>query len=71
MSKGVAIVTGGASGIGAAISRRMLSDGYEVISLALRKPDWSDDKLHAVEVDLTDEQATQARPRPMSPRALP
>jgi NAD(P)-dependent dehydrogenase (short-subunit alcohol dehydrogenase family) len=59
MSRGVAIVTGGASGIGAAISRRMLSDGYEVISLALRKPDWSDDKLHAVEVDLTDEQATK------------
>ena len=59
MSKGVAIVTGGASGIGAAISRRMLTDGYEVISLALRKPDWTDSKLHAVEVDLTDEQATR------------
>jgi NAD(P)-dependent dehydrogenase (short-subunit alcohol dehydrogenase family) len=59
VSKGVAIVTGGASGIGAAISRRMLTDGYEVISLALRKPDWTDSKLHAVEVDLTDEQATR------------
>ncbi len=59
MSTGVAIVTGGASGIGAAISRRMLADGYEVISLALRRPDWSDDKLHAIEVDLTDEQATR------------
>ncbi len=59
MSKGIAIVTGGASGIGAAISRRMLSDGYEVISLALRKPDWTDAKLHAVEVDLTDERATK------------
>jgi 3-oxoacyl-[acyl-carrier protein] reductase len=58
VSTGVAIVTGGASGIGAAISRRMLADGYEVISLALRKPDWSDDKLHAIEVDLTDEKAT-------------
>ena len=59
MNTGVAIVTGGARGIGAAISRRMLADGYEVISLALRKPDWSDPKLHAVEVDLTDEQATR------------
>lgn len=59
MSTGVAIVTGGASGIGAAISRRMLADGYDVISLALRKPDWTDPKLHAVEVDLTDEQATR------------
>jgi NAD(P)-dependent dehydrogenase (short-subunit alcohol dehydrogenase family) len=59
VSTGFAIVTGGASGIGAAISRRMLADGYEVISLALRKPDWTDSKLHAVEVDLTDEQATR------------
>jgi len=59
VSKSVAIVTGGASGIGAAISRRMLADGYDVISLALRKPDWTDPKLHAVEVDLTDEQATR------------
>lgn len=59
MSTGFAIVTGGASGIGAAISRRMLADGYDVISLALRKPDWSHDKLHAVELDLTDEQATR------------
>jgi NAD(P)-dependent dehydrogenase (short-subunit alcohol dehydrogenase family) len=58
VSTGVAIVTGGASGIGAAISQRMLADGYEVISLALRKPDWTDPKLHAVDVDLTDEQAT-------------
>jgi NAD(P)-dependent dehydrogenase (short-subunit alcohol dehydrogenase family) len=55
----VAIVTGGASGIGAAISRRLLSDGYEVISLALGRPDWSDKHLHAVEVDLTDEQAAR------------
>jgi 3-oxoacyl-[acyl-carrier protein] reductase len=59
VSTGVAIVTGGASGIGAAISRRMLADGYEVISLALRKPGWTDPQLHAIEVDLTDEQATR------------
>jgi NAD(P)-dependent dehydrogenase (short-subunit alcohol dehydrogenase family) len=32
VSTGVAIVTGGSSGIGGAISRRMLADGYEVIS---------------------------------------
>jgi 3-oxoacyl-[acyl-carrier protein] reductase len=59
VSTGVAIVTGGASGIGAAISQRMLADGYDVISLGLRKPDWTDDKLHAFEADLTDEQATK------------
>jgi 3-oxoacyl-[acyl-carrier protein] reductase len=54
----VAIVTGGASGIGAEISRQMLADGYEVISLALERPDWSDKHLHALTVDLTDRKAT-------------
>ena len=48
----------------------MLGDGYEVISLALRKPDWSDDKLHAVEVDLTDEQATKQAAADSRRRAL-
>ncbi len=54
----VAIVTGGSAGIGAAIARRMLDGGYEVISLSLRKPDWSHKALHAFEVDLTDAGAT-------------
>jgi 3-oxoacyl-[acyl-carrier protein] reductase len=53
-----AVVTGGSSGIGAEICRQMLAKGYETISLALRRPDWSDQHLHAVEVDLTDEKAT-------------
>ncbi len=48
----VAIVTGGSVGIGAAICRRMLDAGYDVVSLARRKPDWSHPALHAVEVDL-------------------
>jgi len=56
--RNVAIVTGGASGIGAEICRRMLAKGYETISLALRRPDWSDKHLHAIEVDLTDASAT-------------
>src|SRR5205085_2761004 len=56
--RNVAIVTGGSSGIGAEICRQMLAKGYETISLALRRPDWSDKRLHAVEVDLTDEKAT-------------
>lgn len=54
----VAIVTGASAGIGAAIARRMIDAGYGVISLALRKPDWSHPALHAVEVDLTDAGAT-------------
>jgi NAD(P)-dependent dehydrogenase (short-subunit alcohol dehydrogenase family) len=58
--RNVAIVTGGASGIGAEICRQMLHAGYEVVSLALRKPDWSHDRLHAIEVDLLDGAATAA-----------
>ncbi len=55
-----AIVTGGSSGIGAAICRRMIAEGYEVISVALEEPDWIDARLHAIRVDLLDEEATRA-----------
>lgn len=55
----VAIVTGGSAGIGATICRRMIGAGYDVVSMARRKPDWSDAALHAVEVDLTDARATE------------
>jgi 3-oxoacyl-[acyl-carrier protein] reductase len=54
----VAIVTGGSAGIGAVICRRMIEAGYDVVSIARRKPDWSDPALHAVEVDLTDARAS-------------
>jgi 3-oxoacyl-[acyl-carrier protein] reductase len=57
-ARNVAIVTGGSSGIGAEICRRMVAQDYETISLALRHPDWSDKRLHSVEVDLTDRKAT-------------
>ena len=36
-----AVVTGGSTGIGAEICRQMLEAGYEVISLARRKPEQS------------------------------
>lgn len=54
----VAIVTGGSAGIGAEICRQMLDDGFEVVSLARRAPDFSHPRLHAVEVDLADRVAT-------------
>jgi NAD(P)-dependent dehydrogenase (short-subunit alcohol dehydrogenase family) len=56
--RSVAIVTGGSSGIGAAVCRRLIEADYEVVSLALRKPDWAHPALHGIEVDLTDTQAT-------------
>jgi 3-oxoacyl-[acyl-carrier protein] reductase len=50
----VALVTGGATGIGAEISRQMLAAGYEVLVLDLRRPDWTHERLHAHEIDLLD-----------------
>jgi 3-oxoacyl-[acyl-carrier protein] reductase len=55
----VALVTGGSTGIGAEIARQMLDAGYEVISLARRKPSFKHAKLHPVEVDLLDAKATE------------
>ena len=54
MSSNVAIVTGGASGIGAAIVRQMLNAGYEVVVLDRQPPQETHAKLHAVAVDLFD-----------------
>jgi NAD(P)-dependent dehydrogenase (short-subunit alcohol dehydrogenase family) len=56
--RSVAVVTGGSTGIGAEICRRMLDAGYEVVSLALDKPKDSHARLHSVQVDLTDRTAT-------------
>lgn len=55
----VAIVTGGSAGIGETICRRLIDAGYEVVSLARRRPQWSHKALHAVEADLTDAHATE------------
>jgi len=55
----VAIVTGGSAGIGETICRRMIDAGHEVVSLARRRPQWSHQALHAVEVDLADAGATE------------
>ena len=55
----VAIVTGGSTGIGAAICRRMVEAGHDVVSLTRRRPEWAHPALHSVEVDLTDARATK------------
>jgi NAD(P)-dependent dehydrogenase (short-subunit alcohol dehydrogenase family) len=57
---GVALVTGGGSGIGAAISRLMLAGGYRVVTLSNRAPDWHHPNLHPHLVDLLDAGATRA-----------
>ena len=55
----VAVVTGGAAGIGAEICRQMLAAGYEVISLDRRKSEGAHARLHAFDVDLSDRLATE------------
>jgi 3-oxoacyl-[acyl-carrier protein] reductase len=52
----VAIVTGGSTGIGAAICGRMLDDGYHVVSVSRREP--SDLRCEFMQVDLLDPLAT-------------
>jgi 3-oxoacyl-[acyl-carrier protein] reductase len=54
----VAAVTGGSAGIGKAICADLLEQGYEVVSLALKRCDIDHPKLHSVEVDLMDRAAT-------------
>lgn len=58
MSERVALLTGGSSGIGAATCRMLLDSGYEVISLDRSHGSVSSPKLHQVQVDLTDLEAT-------------
>jgi 3-oxoacyl-[acyl-carrier protein] reductase len=52
----VAVVTGGSTGIGAAICTHMLDAGYHVVSLSRREP--ADPRCEYVEVDLLDPIAT-------------
>jgi NAD(P)-dependent dehydrogenase (short-subunit alcohol dehydrogenase family) len=65
-----ALLTGGSAGIGAAILRRLLDAGYEVISLDRDPAAVSHPRLQSVTVDLSDAEATRrvaqdcARSRP-------
>jgi len=62
----IAAVTGGSAGIGKAICEDLLAKGYEVISLARRKSDLDHPKMHSIEVDLMDRQATEQAVRQLA-----
>jgi len=67
-ARNVAIVTGGSTGIGAEICRHMLAAGYEVVSIALRAPDWKHDRLSSIEVDLLDGEAARGAAQSVAAR---
>jgi len=54
-----ALVTGASGGIGEAICRRLLQDGFQVVSLSLEAPVMDSKRLVHCEVDLTDPAATE------------
>ncbi len=56
--KKTAVVTGGSAGIGRAICENLLEGGWDVVSLARRKSDLAHPRMHSLEVDLSDRQAT-------------
>lgn len=63
-----AILTGGSSGIGAAIRQRLLDAGYAVASLDRQPPDAPHPRLHHIEVDLFDPVATAEAAREAADR---
>jgi NAD(P)-dependent dehydrogenase (short-subunit alcohol dehydrogenase family) len=54
-----AVITGGNKGIGADLGRRMLDEGYRVVSVARRAPDFDHERLSSVEADLLDPAAVK------------
>lgn len=63
MSGRVAIVTGGSGGIGASICTHLLDAGWTVVSMSLAPTDVAHPRLHSVEVDLGDVDATREAAR--------
>jgi 3-oxoacyl-[acyl-carrier protein] reductase len=59
MTKKVAVVSGGSSGIGASVCQHLLDADYQVISLARRAPTFEHENLDHYLVDLMDPKATQ------------
>lgn len=66
--RGVALVTGTSTGIGAVLCQQLLDDGHEVVALARRATPISHPRLHHVSVDLADRAATAESARAVAAR---
>lgn len=62
------VVTGGSTGIGAAICQHFLDAGLSVVNLSRRPLSWSNPKLHNITVDLSDRLATEEAAKEMTQR---
>ncbi len=71
MSMRMAVVTGGSAGIGEAICRQLLADGWAVVSMARRAPAFAHEHLHSIEVDLADRKATAQSASEVAQRFAP
>ena len=65
-----ALITGVSSGIGAAIARRLLDEGWHVTGLSRSRPDWTDPSFAHRAIDLMDVDALAPALEGLSPTAL-
>ncbi|QOZ52496.1 SDR family NAD(P)-dependent oxidoreductase [Bradyrhizobium sp. CCBAU 53338] len=55
-----AVVTGGSTGIGAAICHSLIAEGHDVVNLDAKPLSWTHERVRHEEVDLSDAEATRA-----------
>lgn len=72
VTRGLAVVTGGSSGIGAATARHLAKAGFAVISAARRLPTEEDqDGIQQVHLDVTDTESVQSLAAAVAATGLP